>query len=56
MRFEEPVGVFVPDGLIENFNGFGKTIVFEVLFDLTDTIADLATNPVFAHVICGVRV
>ena len=34
LRFEEPVGVFVPDGAVEGFDGFGEAVTCHVLFDL----------------------
>ena len=46
--FEEPVGVFVPDKVIEQVAGFSKAIVLEKLVELFVGAIDFAANPVFA--------
>lgn len=51
LTFDEPVGVFVPDGGIEGFDGFGEAIVREIVFDFFFAGGEFAANPVFAHVV-----
>ena len=46
--FEEPVGVFVPDEVIDEVAGFGKTIVVEELLELLVGLVDLVADPIFA--------
>ena len=51
LAFDEPVGVFVPDGGIEGFDGFREAIIREIVFDFFLAGGEFAANPVFAHVV-----
>ena len=51
LAFNEPVGVFIPDGRIEGFNGFGRYLVRESILDFFFAGGKLAANPVFTHVV-----
>ena len=55
LALEEPVGIFVPDGLVQSFDGFGEAIRFHILFDLFDTAVNFAANPVLAHGVSCIR-
>ena len=46
---EEPVGVFVPDGAIKLFDGFGEAVGFEVFGDGFGEAVELAADPIFGH-------
>ena len=49
LAFEEPVGVFVPDGGVDELDGFGEAVVDEVFFEVFVEAVEFAADPVFAH-------
>ena len=56
MGFEEPVGVFVPDSVVDGFDGFGEAVLFDVAVDLGLEVVKLAADPVFADRVGIIRV
>ena len=50
LALEEPVGVFVPDGVVEEFDGFGKAVLPYQFVELLFAVVEFAADPVFAHV------
>ena len=54
MAFDEPVGVFVPDSRVKDFDGFGEAVFGEILFEHGATTVEFATDPIFAGVVGGV--
>ena len=51
LAFNEPIGVFIPDGGIEGFDGFGEAVVCKIVLDFFFVGGKFAANPVFAHVV-----
>jgi len=51
LAFDEPVGIFVPDGGVEGFDGFGEAVVCEIVLNFFFTGGEFAADPVFAHVV-----
>lgn len=54
LTFDEPVGVFVPNGGIEGFDGFREAIMLKVIFDGFFASGKLAADPIFAEMIGGI--
>ncbi len=55
MALDEPVGVFIPDGGIESFDGFGEAVVLEIVLDGFFASGEFAADPVLTEVIGGIR-
>lgn len=55
LTFQKPVGVFVPDGGIENLNSFGEAIMLEIVLDGFFASGEFATDPVFTKVVGRIR-
>ena len=51
LAFDEPIGVFVPDGGVEGFDGFREAVVREIVLDFFFAGGEFAADPVFAHVV-----
>lgn len=54
LTFDEPVGVFVPNGGIEGFDGFREAIMLKVIFDDFFASGKLAADPIFTEMIGGI--
>lgn len=51
LGFEEPVSVFVPDGVVEEFIGLGEAVMFDQAGGFADGEIEFADDPIFAHVV-----
>lgn len=51
--FEEPVGVFVPDEIVEKIACFGEAVVVEKLLQLFVGLIEVVANPIFTIVVDG---
>jgi len=50
LAFEEPVSVFVPNGVVEEFDGFGEAVLPYQFVEFGFAVVKFAADPVFAHV------
>ena len=51
LAFNEPVGIFVPDEVVDEIACLCKAIVLDELLELFVGLIDLFANPIFAKVL-----
>ena len=53
LAFNEPVGIFVPDEIIEHIASFSEAVMIEKMLHFPVGLVNLMANPVFTIVVDG---